>query len=630
MLAFLLGMVTAVADDSLTLQRIHELAWQRADALLVAGQVPGANAATRAEAAWALGRLGTPEAVVVLEDLRSDPDLDVQVAVAEALGWLEGGEVVLRSWLDELGAPGLDRLDPGVERYAALVRAVGSRGTEADVPRLVVALRQPWPVASIAARGLASMAARGVEFDSSVSSALVSRLRGPDPRVVADVASVLAVAGLPEGTSPSDVAVVRGRIRRGATPSVQARLLRAVWPHLTASERSDLFLTSVTDTARGLRVSALAVLQPGDLPADVLSTFLVDRDPWVRHAAVTALSRDSSGEATAALRRYAEEAPPPDAALAIRALGIRDHERASDVAVPPLVRAALVALESDTRKLEGWAIGDPDPRVRSAAAVRIGSGGSVSAWGRLLQSEDPVVRWLAVRGLVDRRAFGVVGRHASGETDHRVLTEVVRALGSVRGGGLTGRQLKTVLVRAASSPSPALRSAAADLAAVAGADWPDARPVTMPDVVAARRIRGALVETSRGPVRLVLEPDLAPLAVARWAELAESGFYDGLPVWSATPMGRVETGCPRGDGLGDAGVVLPTEVSATAFGRGTVAMTAHSLGGIGSQWFVTTGDSARSQLPHTRIGRVVQGQHVVDRLEVGDTIDSVTIERLPR
>lgn len=617
----------AQANDAATLQRIHELAWQRADALILAGQIPGADGPTRAEAARALGHLGTPEARVVLEDLRSDRDLDVQVAVAEALGWVPGGRQVVRDWLDELGAPGFNRLDPGVRRYGTLVRSLGATGDSPDIPRMVAALGEPWPVASIAAGGLEAMAARRVPGVDEAATALVSRLRGPDPRVVADAARALASVGLGQA-APSDVAFVRHRLRRGTAPAVQADLIRAVWPALSPEDRSELFLTSATDTARHLRVAALEVLEPGDLPADVLSTFLVDGDPWIRHAAVAALARDPSPEATAALGRHGREAPPHDAAMAIRALGVADRARASDLDEPVAIRVALVALERDHATLERWAHEDPEPAVRSAAARALAASGPTTAFVRLLEAGDPVVRWIAVRALGERGGTRETQRQLLGESDHRVLTEALRALTAARRGVTVDRSLRTVLVRAAASESPALRSAGLRFAAAVGLPWPDARPVELPDVVEARRIRGAVVVTERGRFRLGLEPGLAPLAVAQWATLAESGFYDGLPILSAEPAGEVRTGCPRGDGLGDAGAVFPTELSTTAFRAGAVALAVHPLGGVASQWFLTTGDRAHRTEPHVRIGRVVDGQHVVDRLEAGDQIVSVTIERV--
>ncbi len=48
----------------------------------------------------------------------------------------------------------------------------------------------------------------------------------------------------------------------------------------------------------------------------------------------------------------------------------------------------------------------------------------------------------------------------------------------------------------------------------------------------------------------------------------------------------------------------------------------------GSQWFVVTGDQPQLSGSYTRFGRVVQGMHVVKRLEPGSRILSVTIERI--
>ena len=75
---------------------------------------------------------------------------------------------------------------------------------------------------------------------------------------------------------------------------------------------------------------------------------------------------------------------------------------------------------------------------------------------------------------------------------------------------------------------------------------------------------------------------------------------------------------------------MPDEVSATPYVAGSVGMarnTPHDTGG--SQWFITTEPTPHLVGDYTRFGTVVQGMDLARRLERGDRITSVRIERVP-
>ena len=129
---------------------------------------------------------------------------------------------------------------------------------------------------------------------------------------------------------------------------------------------------------------------------------------------------------------------------------------------------------------------------------------------------------------------------------------------------------------------------------------------------------------------LSLDPETAPLAVGNFALLAEQGFFDDVFWHRVVPGFVVQTGCPRGDGWGGPGWTVPDEVSATPYVAGSVGMarnTPHDTGG--SQWFITTEPTPHLVGDYTRFGTVVQGMDVARRLERGDRITSVRIERVP-
>src|SRR5258708_18643814 len=70
-----------------------------------------------------------------------------------------------------------------------------------------------------------------------------------------------------------------------------------------------------------------------------------------------------------------------------------------------------------------------------------------------------------------------------------------------------------------------------------------------------------LLETSKGPVTILMRPDLAPGHVARIKELVRDGFYDGLKFHRVIDGFMAQTGCPHGSGTGGSGPKLKAEFS---------------------------------------------------------------------
>ena len=58
----------------------------------------------------------------------------------------------------------------------------------------------------------------------------------------------------------------------------------------------------------------------------------------------------------------------------------------------------------------------------------------------------------------------------------------------------------------------------------------------------------ATFDTDRGPIRIELAADKAPLTVANFVNLAKRGFYDGLNFHRVIPDFMVQGGCPEGSG----------------------------------------------------------------------------------
>lgn len=649
--------------EATTVQRIHELEWARGPAVDFVAQLAGGDTATRVAAIRALGRLRSPDALEAVATFRDDAAREVRVAVAEALGTTPGSEPLLREWLEELVPPSSPRAlaDESDGVIVALLGALGNQGQARELGVLLGALEEPWPLGSAAARALGKLGTRTsgkdrvAAIDAAVSP-LVRRLDAVDPRIVADAAWALSRIGL-EPATPAELAVVERRIRGGSLETARAWLVKAGWPAFAPETRDALFVRLATDPSRLVRVALLAALKPEDAAPEVLGAWLVDPDPWVRSATIDALGREGSAEARASLLRHALEAPDPwERAHAVQALDPAGGavEVGEDAPLP--VRAARVASLRDRAAWVRLAKDATEAPLRTAAADALLSDPDTpwTVGEELLGASDAAIREAGI-ALVERaepaKRAQLLMVHLRVETATDVLAAALAGLvEALRDDPKVGkdRGLDAVLERMATEADPRVHAAARELAVATGRPPPPARPapegereIVLPggEVVAvaagrpavgeAERIRGALVETSRGRFRIALDPESAPLAVWNFAALAERRYFDGM-VWHRVVPGFVaQTGCPRGDGWGGPGYVLPDETSMLPFGEGAVGMArGEQRDSGGSQWFVVTSPQPHLVSEYTRFGVVVEGMEVVKRLGVGDTVVSVRIERL--
>src|SRR3712207_9497151 len=116
-----------------------------------------------------------------------------------------------------------------------------------------------------------------------------------------------------------------------------------------------------------------------------------------------------------------------------------------------------------------------------------------------------------------------------------------------------------------------------------------------------------VMQTSKGPVKIQLRPDLAPSHVARIKELARTGFYDGLKFHRVSDGFMAQTGDPKGNGTGGSGQKLQAEFSAEKHGRGTVSMARSQDPNSGdSQFFICFADAPWLNKQYTVWGKVIE------------------------
>ena len=128
------------------------------------------------------------------------------------------------------------------------------------------------------------------------------------------------------------------------------------------------------------------------------------------------------------------------------------------------------------------------------------------------------------------------------------------------------------------------------------------------------------LELKSGPVVIELRPDLAPNHVARIAELANEGFYDGVVFHRVIPGFMAQTGDPTGTGTGGSKKSdLKAEFSKEKHMRGTCAMARSSNpNSANSQFFICFADAPWLDGQYTVWGKVTSGMEHVDVIKKGD------------
>jgi peptidylprolyl isomerase len=132
-----------------------------------------------------------------------------------------------------------------------------------------------------------------------------------------------------------------------------------------------------------------------------------------------------------------------------------------------------------------------------------------------------------------------------------------------------------------------------------------------------------ILDTTRGPVKIAMRPDLAPGHCARIKELARKGFYDGVVFHRVIDGFMAQTGDPTGSGMGGSGQKLKAEFSKEPHSRGAVSMArAQSPDSGDSQFFICFDDASFLNGQYTVWGKVTDGMENVDKIKRGEPVQN--------
>jgi cyclophilin family peptidyl-prolyl cis-trans isomerase/HEAT repeat protein len=141
------------------------------------------------------------------------------------------------------------------------------------------------------------------------------------------------------------------------------------------------------------------------------------------------------------------------------------------------------------------------------------------------------------------------------------------------------------------------------------------------------------VKTTRGEIVIELHPDVAPWAVATIVSLTQRGFYDKKEFHRVVPDFVVQGGDPTESGWGGPGFTLPAEpgsmLDGAGYVEGGVGMADAGRDTAGSQWFIMHSRAPHLDGRYTWVGSVISGQKSADVLQIGDRVESATVELSP-
>jgi cyclophilin family peptidyl-prolyl cis-trans isomerase/HEAT repeat protein len=281
-------------------------------------------------------------------------------------------------------------------------------------------------------------------------------------------------------------------------------------------------------------------------------------------------------------------------------------------------------------------LGDPDPFVRAQAVSLAGKNGLedlldgvIAAYERASSWRERDVRQAAVGAWA---AFAKVAG-AAPEAAQRCRDAILRAgrddpSAPVRLAARTaakGLGLEGLPAEDAGQPNdwrglprPAGPILGLDLSGEG--EWlSEAEVLRLADRIAETNPR-VVFETTQGEFAVEVDAREAPVHSASLLIAAAKGIYDGTRWHRVVPNFVIQGGDPLGHGGGDAGWVVPDEITRLPFVRGALGMPKDTKDTGGCQVFVMHSDYAPLDGRYTCYGRVVSGMEVVDRIRVGDAI----------
>jgi cyclophilin family peptidyl-prolyl cis-trans isomerase len=588
----------------------HRLPENRAEA---------ANAAAQAAQGWKTAKpvsgTVTPGSLLttLISNLEGEPEPGVRAAICESIGRLpfrDGGEVArAESAL----------LDQARRTHTVTDRLGVVKGLEALV-RLQSASRPPSARAIAVLKAFTGLPAAD-DLVGDLPAPLVGDLR--DARVRRLAIEALTTAGaidaelLERGTSDTDVQVRRLAVRAASTARIAY----------------DQIVSALEDPAGMVRLEAVRALRSsgGDEACAFLLGLLDDVDTSVVLLALDELGGcGSSPDAVARLEATANDLSTAGAprgwhrsAHAIVALAAASPDRAA-AAIGQFTAsrvwqlrtyAARAAAALKNRSLLETLAGDLDDNVVEAAIY-----GLITVSGH---ASDAV--YLAALSRSGYQAIRAAAQALKGAPESASVVPALRAALErlTTEGRANSTDARTALIEtlttlgAAPTPPKGPARSTTQVSADNLLRGPELRRLAAP------RARVTIADV--GTFDLALFTSEAPATVLRFAQLAESGFYNGLTFHRVVPNLIIQGGSPGANEFIGQADHMRDEVGLWPHVRGAVGISTRGRDTGDAQIFIDLVDSPRFDHEYTVFAQVLNGIDVVDRILEGDVIQRIEI-----
>ena len=137
------------------------------------------------------------------------------------------------------------------------------------------------------------------------------------------------------------------------------------------------------------------------------------------------------------------------------------------------------------------------------------------------------------------------------------------------------------------------------------------------------------INTDKGTMVVEFYEKDAPNTVNNFVKLAKDGFYKDLNFHRVIPGFVAQGGCPDGNGMGGPGYKIDCELDGDNqyHDKGVLSMAHAGRNTGGSQFFIchSRNNTAHLDNNHTCFGKVVDGIDLIDEINQGDTIISMSL-----
>lgn len=612
-----------------------------------------------------LGRIGGTEARAVLDEMLADGDGAVVAHAAAAIG-------VAASLADEASPDArvaqskklVDALARATPK-AAVIEAIGRAGDPATAGGMLAELAKAGADREVALLAFGRWGRRKLKWTTGHAEVIAST---SDADVKVRYAAAYALA---RETEPgTDAAAEKALLARldDADAEVAAVAISGLARRKLAEANRSAIASKVRDRDWRVAVEAVRALPTDQLVAvDAAKAYQLASAhmPGGGHQPLLELLHDWSDakvpdEASHALLRELpalSQYPSKDLddawtqCLFQAAMHVAPEEKSCAALSRPLrMGLAIDAWSQDPRAHIGNLLPlmtDTDPRVQAAALATAPSLFHIAELESTIvqlvatetSSPNVVVRSAATDAIEkiypdagneqQRSMQAAVITQAQAETEQELAASMLELIGKLK------MSYGVDVCRGALGKAPVIARAGASCLKALGEAAPAQEPTAAqppPVEVAAvigKRVRWHLA-TTRGEVVIELRPDVAPWAVAAIATLTQKHFYDHLEFHRVVPDFVVQGGDPTQTGVGGPDFSLPAEpgtvLDGAGFVTGGIGLADSGPDSAGSQYFAMHSRAPHLDGRYTWVGQVVSGQNVADSLEIGDRVETATIE----